>query len=37
MSEGFQAAQRAMYAQQAKECDISHHHRADPRQARAAS
>ena len=35
MSEGFQQAQREMYAKQAKEVGHHHHHRADPRQARA--
>jgi NAD(P) transhydrogenase subunit alpha len=33
MSEGFQAAQRAMYAQQAQGRRHHHHHRADPGQA----
>jgi NAD(P) transhydrogenase subunit alpha len=33
MSEGFQQAQREMYAKQAKECRHHHHHRADPGQA----
>ena len=35
MSEGFQKAQREMFAKQAKEVDIIITHRADPRQARA--
>jgi H+-translocating NAD(P) transhydrogenase subunit alpha len=35
MSEGFQAAQREMYAQQAKEVRHHHHHRAHSGQARA--